>query len=107
MQEKDRPKGSQSKTVSTLNDRSGSRQGSPLGTRSGGNVERDGTLQELSRPNSTESVSPKMGFRVCIKRLGYIKMDALIYMAGIIIQLIIAAYILDKDNEQEDMENDG
>jgi len=39
--------------------------------------------------------------------LGYIEMDTLIYMAGIIIQLIIAAYILDKDNEQEDMENDG
>ena len=34
-------------------------------------------------------------------------MDTLIYMAGIIIQLIIAAYILDKDNEQEDVENDG
>lgn len=44
---------------------------------------------------------------MCIKRLGYIEMDTLIYMAGIIIQLIIAAYILDKDNEQEDMENDG
>jgi|TARA_R110000751_G_scaffold41333_1_gene97123 hypothetical protein len=33
-------------------------------------------------------------------------MDTLIYMAGIIIQLIIAAYFLDKDNEQEDREND-